>query len=174
MQQQVTESSTVNTFISYICSLPYFSSPFLLLTLLSFFLISNSRPTVVNVTCNEWKSKSPALCSTGLFTSKSPPFPHSSVLCSVLFLYISTYFLHITLSKQHPFYSVCCLYKSFFLPIFSCSWLNSLLKVYISLLQFYDAAGAIFFSPILLKPENSLLQKVLFSVLFSWHFHQSL
>lgn len=75
----------------------YFSSLFLLLTLL---FISNSRPTVVNSTCNEWKLKSPALCSTGLSTSKTLPSPHSSVLYSVLFLYISTYFLNTTLLQN--------------------------------------------------------------------------
>lgn len=121
LQQQVIESSTVNTFISYICSLPYFSSLFLLLTLLSFFLISNSRATVVNSTCNEWKLESPALYSTGLFTSKSLPFPHSSVLYSALFLYISTYFLHVTLLQNTTLSIQFVVYTNLFLPIFSCS-----------------------------------------------------
>lgn len=98
--------------------------------------------------------------------------PHSSFLYSVLFLYISTYVFHVSFSGfqiAHFLFSALFIqiHYTFFLPIFSCTWLNSLLKACISPLQFYDATGTIF-SPkfFLLKPENGLLQKILFSVLF--------
>lgn len=101
---------------------------------------------------------------------KNPPI-------SSLFFFIfssSPLHFHLLLSypslsfKTAPFFSLLFIqiHHPFSLPVFSCTCLNSLLKTCISLLQFYDAAVTIFFSYILLKPENGLLQKVLFSITF--------
>lgn len=139
----------MNIFTLYIHSFPYFTPFFLLLPLLSSFLISNSVPTVVNSTCNKWKLKSPALCSTGLFTSKKPlPSPYSVLFFSFTFPPTSSTSLSLSF-KTGPFLFHLLfiqIHHTFFLPIFSCTCLNSLLNAYISLLRFYDAAGIIFFS----------------------------
>lgn len=80
-------------------------------TYTSFFLIFNCRPTEINSTCNEWKLKSPALCSTELLTSKPLPSLHSSVLYDYFPLHFHLLLEHNSILKQHPLYSFCCLHE---------------------------------------------------------------